>query len=85
MTDFKEFTSGGWDFSDLKSVVMDFGPDFRDFRSDLKGFRPYSRISQDFRDFTSNFRVFKLDFRDFWSDVTAVSYTHLTLPTKRIV
>jgi len=43
---------------------MDFGPYFRDFRSDLKGFMSYSR------DFTSGFKVFKPDFRGFWSDFT---------------
>jgi len=42
---------------------MDFGPDFR---SDLKGFRPYSR------DFTSDFEVLKPDFRDVCSDFTDI-------------
>jgi len=53
---------------------MDFGLDFRDFRSELKGSRPYSwdctSDFKDFRDLTSEFKVFKRDFRDFWSDFT---------------
>jgi len=43
---------------------VDFGPDFRDFMSDLKGFGSI------FRDSTSDFKVFKPDFRDFWSVFT---------------
>jgi len=38
---------------------MDLGPDFRDFRLDLKGFRPYTR------NFTSDFKIFKPDFGGF--------------------
>jgi len=43
---FKEFWSGDKDFSHVKSGIMDFGPHFRDFMSDLWGFRPYSGISR---------------------------------------
>ena len=42
---------------------MDFGVDFKYFRSDLKGFRPYSR------DFTSDFK----GSRDFTSDLRLLS------------
>jgi len=38
---------------------MDLGPDFRDFRSYLKGFKPYSRA------FSSDFKVLKPNFRDY--------------------
>jgi len=56
---FKEFGSSVRDSSDLNSSFMDFGPYFRDFRSDLKGFRLYSRyFTSDFRDFRSDFRTF---------------------------
>ena len=71
---FKEFKSGIRDFKDFKSGIIDFGTDFWDFRSDLKGFRPYSRdrtfnfkVSGILR---RNFNVFKSDFREFWSDFT---------------
>jgi len=39
---------------------MDFGPDFRDSRSNFKGLRPYPR------DFMSYFK----DYRDFTSDIS---------------
>ena len=70
--DFKEFSSGVRDFSDSESGFMNFGPDFMVLRSELKGFRLYSRDSaSDFKDsgdFTSDFKVFKPNLRDFWSD-----------------
>jgi len=54
---------------------MDFGPEFRDVRWDLKGFggphsRDFTSDFKDFRDFTSEFEGFKPHFRDFWSDFT---------------
>ena len=64
--DFQEFR---W-ISGISAIsgFMDFGPDFRNFRSDLKGFRSYSwGFTSDFtdsRDFTSKFNVFKPEFRD---------------------
>jgi len=54
--------------------IHEFWPDFKDFRSDLKGFKPYSWYStsdfKDFRDFMSDCKVFKLDFRYVWPVLT---------------
>jgi len=51
---------------------MDFGPDFRNFRSDLKRLWPY------FRDYTG-FKDFKTHFRDFLLRISGKYFRHFTL------
>ena len=57
---FKVFRLDFRDFSDFKSFKYPNGcrPDFKEYRSILKGVRPYSRdFSSDFKDFRFNVRL----------------------------